>query len=422
MGADAVLLIVAALDDARAGGAVRARLDELAWPPWSRCTTRTSSSGRSASGRALSASTSATCALSRWTGHTRRVWHDMSRRRDEDRRVGHGVGGRRGSLAEAGYEGVLVGEALVRRRRPASGRGRALGADRAMWVKICGVTSEEDALIAVAMGADAVGFIFAPSPRQMSPSAVSAITRRLPPEICTVGVFRDEEPRQRVVEIVNRSGLDAAQLHGNETFEDCGYVSVRVPLVIKAFPAGDARLAAPASTVPTSCWLTPRRRDRARSSTGGLPRAWPKGAGWCSPGASTRTTWPTPSAAVHPWGVDVSSGVESSVGKKDARRVRAFVQAARAAEPEPYDSDDAVPMTGRRTVEHRRRTDAPTRSDRVASASSAGDSSLRPSYRPVRSSRPASRPRGRTRPSEAVWTTSWSITGAVPPRSPSAGD
>ena len=86
-----------------------------------------------------------------------------------------------------------------------------------MWVKICGITSEEDALIAVAMGADAVGFVFAPSPRQMSPSAVAAITRRLPHEICTVGVFRDEEPR-RVVEILNRAGLDAAQLHGNETF------------------------------------------------------------------------------------------------------------------------------------------------------------------------------------------------------------
>ncbi len=63
-----------------------------------------------------------------------------------------------------------------------------------MWVKICGITSEEDALIAVAMGADAVGFVFAPSPRQMSPSAVSAITRRLPPEICTVGSFATRRP------------------------------------------------------------------------------------------------------------------------------------------------------------------------------------------------------------------------------------
>ena len=59
-----------------------------------------------------------------------------------------------------------------------------------MWVKICGITSEQDALLAVAMGADAVGFVFAPSPRQMSPNAVHAIVRRLPPEVLTVGLFR----------------------------------------------------------------------------------------------------------------------------------------------------------------------------------------------------------------------------------------
>ena len=111
-----------------------------------------------------------------------------------------------------------------------------------MWVKICGITSEQDALLAVAMGADAVGFVFAPSPRQMSPNAVNAIIRRLPPEVLTVGLFRDERA-QRVVEIINRAGLKAAQLHGHESREDCGYVAVRVPLVIKAFAAGDSRLA-----------------------------------------------------------------------------------------------------------------------------------------------------------------------------------
>ncbi|MGA1542659.1 MAG: phosphoribosylanthranilate isomerase, partial [Ilumatobacteraceae bacterium] len=63
-----------------------------------------------------------------------------------------------------------------------------------MFVKICGITSEEDALLAVAMGADAVGFVFAPSPRQVSAQTVYDITRRLPPEILTVGVFRDELP------------------------------------------------------------------------------------------------------------------------------------------------------------------------------------------------------------------------------------
>ena len=83
-----------------------------------------------------------------------------------------------------------------------------------MFVKICGTTSEEDALLAVAMGADAVGFIFAPSKRQVSAGRARDIARRLPPEILTVGVFRDEAP-QRVVEIVQTAGLRAAQLDGH---------------------------------------------------------------------------------------------------------------------------------------------------------------------------------------------------------------
>ena len=59
-----------------------------------------------------------------------------------------------------------------------------------MWVKIEGITSEEDALLAVAMGADALGFVFAPSPRQMAPNKVRDILTRLPPEVLTIGVFR----------------------------------------------------------------------------------------------------------------------------------------------------------------------------------------------------------------------------------------
>ena len=71
-----------------------------------------------------------------------------------------------------------------------------------MFVKICGITNEDDALLAVAMGADAVGFIFAPSSRQIAASQVYDITRRRPPEILTVGVFRDEHP-SRVIDTVN---------------------------------------------------------------------------------------------------------------------------------------------------------------------------------------------------------------------------
>ena len=107
-----------------------------------------------------------------------------------------------------------------------------------MFVKICGITNEDDALLAVALGADAVGFVFAPSPRQIAPVVARDIARRLPPEVMTVGVFRDETP-ERVVEIVHTAGLRAAQLHGHETPETTRYVAARVPFVIQAFAAGD---------------------------------------------------------------------------------------------------------------------------------------------------------------------------------------
>ena len=139
-------------------------------------------------------------------------------------------------LADAGYQAVLVGEALVRsgdraaavaalrghrvRARPAVGRvTRWPTVSDDLLVKICGITSEADALLAIGLGADALGFIFAPSPRQVSAAAVADIVKRLPFGVLTVGVFRDEAPA-RVVEIANHIGLGAVQLHGHETAED----------------------------------------------------------------------------------------------------------------------------------------------------------------------------------------------------------
>jgi phosphoribosylanthranilate isomerase len=205
-----------------------------------------------------------------------------------------------------------------------------------VWVKICGITSEEDALLAVAMGADAVGFVFAPSPRQMSPSAVAAITRRLPPEVCTVGVFRDEHPR-RVVEIVHRAGLRAAQLHGNETREDCGYVAVRVPLVIKAFPAGDPFLERASEYGADIVLVDAPSPGSGKVFDWRLAEGAPKGRRLVLAGGLDPSNVAEAIRVVHPWGVDVSTGVEAAPGRKDPLKVRAFVQAARAAAPLPYD-------------------------------------------------------------------------------------
>ena len=117
-------------------------------------------------------------------------------------------------------------------------------------MKICGTTSEEDALLAVAMGADAVGFVFAPPPRQMAPGRGGPdIVPRLPPEILAVGVFRNEA-RERVVRTLEQCRLRGAQLHGKETAEDAKWVAERVPIVIKAFTAGNPSWTGPTSTAP----------------------------------------------------------------------------------------------------------------------------------------------------------------------------
>lgn len=199
-----------------------------------------------------------------------------------------------------------------------------------MLVKICGITTEADALLAVALGADAIGFVFAPSPRQVSAQATRRIIERVPPEILTVGVFRNEAP-ERVVEIVNSIGLRAAQLHGEETVEQTRWVSERISLTIKAFPAGDPGIG---------------RIDHygvglvlvdAESPGSGEVFDWRLAEGVVDParlivsGGLRADNVADAVAHLHPYGVDVSTGVESAPGRKDPVKVRAFVAAARAA-------------------------------------------------------------------------------------------
>ena len=108
-----------------------------------------------------------------------------------------------------------------------------------MFIKICGITTEEDALLSIGMGADALGFNFVPgSVRQIRPSVARDIVKRLPGGIMTVGVFRNEL-RDRVVEITHEAGLQSAQLHGHESVDDSTWIAERVPTMIKALVAGD---------------------------------------------------------------------------------------------------------------------------------------------------------------------------------------
>jgi len=210
-----------------------------------------------------------------------------------------------------------------------------------VFVKICGITSEADALLAVGLGADAVGFIFAPSPRQVAPQAVRRIIERVPPEILTVGVFRNEA-RTRVVDIVNGIGLRAAQLHGDETAEDTRFVAERIPFTIKAFPAGHPNIGRIDEYGVETVLVD------AESPGSGEVFDWRVAEGVVDParlivsGGLHAGNVADAIAHLHPFGVDVSSGVESAPGHKDPRKVRAFVMAARVAAGESVEDGSGV--------------------------------------------------------------------------------
>ncbi len=210
-----------------------------------------------------------------------------------------------------------------------------------MFVKICGITSEDDALLAVALGADAVGFVLAPSVRQIAVQKIYDITRRLPPEILTVGVFRDELPR-RVIELTQSAGLKAAQLHGHETPEDVRLVTQHIRTVIKAVPAGSS------DAVNAHLFGTQMVLVDAPAPGSGQVFDWklvgemPGGLDLILAGGLTPENVASGIHQVRPWGVDVSSGVESSPGVKDPIKMKRFIDAAREAEP-PRSSHGDLP-------------------------------------------------------------------------------
>ncbi|HXH58114.1 phosphoribosylanthranilate isomerase [Iamia sp.] len=213
-----------------------------------------------------------------------------------------------------------------------------------MFVKICGITSEEDGLLAVAMDADAVGFIFAPSTRQIAPVVARDIAKRLPSELITVGVFRDEAP-ERVVSVVTSAGLRAAQLHGHETVEATRYVAERVPLVIKGFPAGSPDLARVEDYGAEVVLIDGATPGGGQTFDWSLADEVPAGQKVLLAGGLHPDNVAAAVERVRPWGVDVATGVErdgGSPGRKDPRKVRLFVAHARAAAP-PWspDVDDA---------------------------------------------------------------------------------
>ncbi len=208
-----------------------------------------------------------------------------------------------------------------------------------MFVKICGTTSEDDALLAVALGADAVGFVFAPSPRQIAPQVAADIVKRLPSEVVTVGVFRDAAP-QRVLDIAQLAGLRAVQLHGREPAEDSRWLRSRVPMVIKAFPAGDAHVRAAADYQADAILLDAPNPGSGQVFDWALAGEVPAGQRLLIAGGLTVDNVAAAIAQAHPWGVDVVSGVERKPGSKDPIKLREFIAAARAAGDASGDSGE----------------------------------------------------------------------------------
>jgi phosphoribosylanthranilate isomerase len=201
-------------------------------------------------------------------------------------------------------------------------------------IKVCGITRLEDARVACRLGASAVGFVFWPkSPRYIDPARARAIADDLEPFVTPVGVFVDQ-PKAYVEDVAAAVGLGAVQLHGAETAEYIAGLGRRViksvgleagldPAVVDALPPGVVVLldvhdpVRRGGTGRTVDWKLARAVAARRQSVlaGGLR---PENVGLAI-------------ARVGPHAVDVSSGVESSPGVKDAGRMRAFFEAVRGA-------------------------------------------------------------------------------------------
>jgi phosphoribosylanthranilate isomerase len=218
-----------------------------------------------------------------------------------------------------------------------------------MWAKICGNTNLEDAQMAAELGADAVGFVFAPSPRQITPAQVAAISAHLPEQVERVGVFDSHNP-DLIANQAQVAGLTAVQLHGGfdeELLEHMDEILVAGEQIIQTlhWPLDD-----PSSASRISDEL--RRLDalgitnrvlidsKVGAATGGtgVPFDWtaardvfasaPKNLRLILAGGLRPKNLTDAIARLQPWGVDVSSGVEASPGRKDPALVRQFIGSA----------------------------------------------------------------------------------------------
>ncbi len=198
-------------------------------------------------------------------------------------------------------------------------------------VKICGITNLEDALAACDAGTDAVGFIFAASPRRVEPSVAASIRSALPPLVTAVGVFVNERIDE-VRSLARQCRLSAVQLHGDEDRE---YVRHLGWPVVKSFRVRDESVLTTIEAWGCRTFLLDTYVPGAPGGTG-KTLAWELAArakkfgNVILAGGLTADNVTKAIKVAHPYAVDVSSGVEREPGRKDHKKMRRFINEVRS--------------------------------------------------------------------------------------------
>ena len=202
-------------------------------------------------------------------------------------------------------------------------------------VKICGITNAADAVYAVGQGADALGFIFAKSPRRVEPSTVKKIVGAVGPLVATIGVFVDES-EERMLGIAERCGLSGIQLHGDESAGTVHKLQKRGFRVIKAVRASKGMSIKDLNEMAPDAVLFDTSHAGKFGGTGrsfdwSYLKKMPLGVPWIVSGGLGPANVKKLLSTLHPYGVDTSSGVEKAPGIKSEKLVKGFIRNAKSA-------------------------------------------------------------------------------------------
>jgi len=205
-------------------------------------------------------------------------------------------------------------------------------------IKICGLTREEDVRTAIAVGADAIGFVFTDSPRRITVDTANRLVDCIPGGVLRVGLFLNQD-KSEIDHVIHSVALDVLQFHGSESESDCRVYGLPWLKAVAMEDSGSAKQAE--SDYPGAMGLL--LDSHKAGKRGGSGRVFD----WCLSRPVSKPVWLAGGlnadnvgeaiGAVRPFAVDVSSGVEAAPGIKDAARMTAFVKAVREVENEISD-------------------------------------------------------------------------------------